>query len=142
MGRESGEIHPERENIREGRRQGQLVAFSEVVTTFFFLDDEEALAPVVRQGTSLTKVFDGRSDVMRSQIEWSEIEDFLIRSSSTTVEETKLGRRRQRDRSYAQHWDEEEGAASESTIDDDDDQQEYAKMIMMMERFPCDADLF
>ena len=120
-----------------------VVRFSDSVTTFFFLDGVEEAPVMRRETTSRTKLFDGRSDAQRSQIDWSEIEDFLIKSSTKTIDE-ECSKRIGRDRCYAQEWflgEKEEEVQSESTNDDYDDD-EYAQMIMMMEHFPCDADLW
>lgn len=137
---------PERDRSSRSRYR---VSFCERVTFFFF--EREAPIRVGERREARTKTFDGRSAVMRAQIDWDEIQDFLILSNccphgdpvatdppTNLFEEEYKPRRRQR--FYANRWDhisELISDDSESTNDCDD----FAEMLMLMEQLPCDADL-
>lgn len=128
------------------------VGFHESASVFFFELGWEATAAPERK-EARAKRFDGRSEARRGQIDWTQIEDFLIESAyRDDVDEewfVGTGLSGGRRRCYAQHWEYDEllsksrnggdEECSVSTTDDDDE--EYRQMIRVMESLPCDADL-
>lgn len=136
---------PERDRSSKSRYR---VGFCERATFFFF--EREAPIQVNQRKESRAKKFDGRSEVMRAQIDWDEIEDFLIlsycsphgddRTDSAINFFEKDYKPLRRQRGYANRWDDISELISddsESTNDCDD----FAEMLSLMEQLPCDADL-
>lgn len=120
------------------------VGFCPSSTVFFYAEDggESCTMSKSHQRITQTKLFDGRSEAMRSALEIDQIEEFLTRSSCVSeVHGDWLFPRRSR--SYAHHWDDLSALVTERDNSDTNSSSSYdaCDSMWLMENLPCDADL-